>query len=226
MDLIEAIKARHSVRAYTDEPVSQAHIEELRRLADKLNRESGLRMQVIAGDAKAFSGFMAHYGKFRNVTNYIALVGPKWSSTVDEKVGYYGERLVLRATQLGLGTCWVGLTYSRNRDVVKVEQNERLVCVIAFGHGAEPGRAHKTKTREQVMAVAGGGDAPQWFIDGVDAALLAPTAVNQQKFKFRLLDNGKGKASAGLGFFSKEDLGIVECPLELGAGVNNFDWDY
>ena len=69
MDLIEAIRARHSVRAYTDEPVSQANIDELRRLADKLNRESGLKMQVVAGDTKAFSGFMAHYGKFRNVTN-------------------------------------------------------------------------------------------------------------------------------------------------------------
>ncbi len=223
MDLIEAIRARHSVRAYTDEPVSQANIDELRRLADKLNRESGLKMQVVAGDTKAFSGFMAHYGKFRNVTNYIALVGSKWSSTVDEKVGYYGERLVLRATQLGLGTCWVGLTYSRNRDVVKVEQNERLVCVIAFGHIAESGRAHKTKTRAQVMSAT---DAPQWFIDGVDAALLAPTALNQQKFKFKLLDNGKVKASAGLGFFSKVDLGIVKCHFEIGAGVKNFDWDY
>lgn len=223
MDLIEAIRARHSVRAYTDEPVSQANIDELRQLADKLNRESGLKMQVIAGDTKAFSGFMAHYGKFRNVTNYIALVGSKWSSTVDEKVGYYGEQLVLRATQLGLGTCWVGLTYSRNRDVVKVEQNERLVCVIAFGHIAESGRAHKTKTRAQVMSAT---DAPQWFVDGVDAALLAPTALNQQKFKFKLLDNGKVKASAGLGFFSKVDLGIVKCHFEIGAGVKNFDWDY
>lgn len=223
MDLIDAIKIRHSVRSYTDEPVSAADLEELRQLADKLNRESGLKMQVVSGDTKAFSGFMAHYGKFRGVSNYIAIVGPKWSSTVEGKAGYYGEQLVLRATQLGLGTCWVGLTYSRNRDAVTVGQSEKLVCVIAFGHAAEPGRGHKIKTREQVSNA--GADAPQWFAAGVDAALLAPTAMNQQKFKFKLAPSGKVKASAGFGFFTKVDLGIAKCHFEIGAGIGNFDWD-
>ena len=71
------------------------------------------------------------------------------------------------------------------------------------------------------MAVQG--PAPDWFLRGVDAALLAPTAMNQQKFMFRL-ENGRVSARAGLGFYSKVDLGIAKYHFELGAGKANFQW--
>ena len=46
---------------------------------------------------------MAHYGKFENVKNYIAIVGNK---NDQEKAGYYGEKIVLKCPELGLNTCW------------------------------------------------------------------------------------------------------------------------
>ena len=67
------------------------------------------------------------------------------------------------------------------------------------------------------------GDVPEWFKKCVEAALLAPTAVNQQKFFFSL-DNGRVSARAGMGFYSKIDLGIAKCHFELGAGKENFNW--
>ena len=59
----------------------------------------------------------------------------------------------------------------------------------------------------------------------VACALLAPTAINQQKFKFSLHDGNKVSVKAGLGFYSKVDLGIVKYHFEIGAGVKNFEWD-
>lgn len=67
------------------------------------------------------------------------------------------------------------------------------------------------------------GAVPSWFQKGVDAALLAPTAMNQQKFVISLEGN-KVSIKAGIGFYTKLDLGIVKCHFEIGAGADNFQW--
>ena len=58
---------------------------------------------------------------------------------------------------------------------------------------------------------------PDWFQKGVKAALLAPTAMNQQKFQF-ILNGSQVSAKAGYGFYTKLDLGIVKYHFELGSG--------
>lgn len=220
MDLLEAMEKRHSVRSYTGQKISGRVKEELLLFINQCNRESGLHMQLVLNEEKAFDGFMAHYGKFSGVRNYIAVVGRKGSG-LDEKCGYYGEKVVLKAQQLGLNTCWVALTYSKIKTAFHVGAGEKLCLVIALGYGSTQGTDHKSKEREQVMKVQG--ELPQWFISGVDAALLAPTAVNQQKFTFSL-DGNKVSAKAGLGFYTKLDLGIVKYHFEIGAGTENFEW--
>lgn len=65
-------------------------------------------------EQKCFDSMMAHYGKFSGVKNYIALVGKK-SETLDEELGYQGERLVLKAQELGLNTCWVAMTHGKSK---------------------------------------------------------------------------------------------------------------
>ena len=114
MELMEAVKTRHSVRAYTDRPIEADKTAALNREIDACNRESGLHIQLVTEEPEAFRGFMAHYGSFRNVRSYIALIGKK-APQLDEKIGYYGERIVLAAQQLGLNTCWVALTYRRKK---------------------------------------------------------------------------------------------------------------
>lgn len=138
MTMMEAVSARHSVRQYLDQPLSP---EELAALAEEVrvcNRESGLHIQLAANEPKAFSGFMAHYGKFSGVTNYFALVG-KSGADLQEKCGYWGERLVLKAQQLGLNTCWVALTFSKVKSAYTLNSGEKLAAVIALGHGANQG---------------------------------------------------------------------------------------
>ena len=91
-------------------------------------------MQLILNEPKAFSGLMAHYGKFSGVKNYIALIGKK-GNDLDEKCGYYGEKIVLKVQQLGLNTCWVAMTYSKVKTGFKINNGEKLCVVIVVGYG-------------------------------------------------------------------------------------------
>ena len=220
MELLEAMEKRHSVRAYEDKKIEGAIKEKLMKFIDSCNEESGLHMQLVLDEPQAFSGFMAHYGMLSGVKNYIALVGKK-DSSLDESCGYYGEKVVLYAQALGLNTCWVAATYSKKKSVFNIKEGEKLCCVIAIGYGKNQGVPHKSKSIDKVSKVTG--PMPDWFRKGVEAALLAPTAINQQKFYFTLKDN-KVSATAGIGFCSKIDLGIAKYHFELGADLKNFDW--
>lgn len=214
MTEMEAMRARHSVRQYTDKPLEEAQIAALREEIEACNALSGLHIQLVTDEPKAFSGMMAHYGKFSGVTNYIALVGKKGPG-LDEACGYYGERLVLEAQKLGLNTCWVALTYKKVSGAFKLDQGEKLALVIAVGHDAMQGVPHKSKPAQAVSDLAP--DSPDWYRAGVEAALLAPTAMNQQKFTIAR-DGESVTIRAGRGAYSKVDLGIVKYHFELGSG--------
>ena len=221
MSIMEAMKQRHSVRQYTDQPIDEEVLKTLQMEIETCNQESGLSIQLVTNEPKAFDSFMAHYGKFSGVTNYIALVGKK-SNMLDELCGYYGERLVLKAQQLGLNTCWVALTYKKIPGAFTVNKGEKLTVVIALGYGKTQGTAHKSKSMEAVSNITP--DSPEWFKKGVETALLAPTAMNQQKFSLSYADR-KVSARAGAGLYAKMDLGIVKYHFELGAGKTNFEWN-
>lgn len=220
MDLKEAMQARHSVRQYKDQPLSVEVIAALQEEIAACNRESGLHIQLVTNEPRAFDGFMAHYGKFSGVTSYLALIGKK-GPELDEKCGYFGQRLVLKAQQLGLNTCWVAMSYTKIKTAFTVDKGEKLCVVIALGYGATQGVPHKSRPFSEVAKADG--QMPDWFKNGVEAALLAPTAMNQQKFLFTLSGN-KVSAKAGRGFYTKLDLGIVKYHFELGAGKDRFAW--
>ena len=221
MTLMEAMQARHSVRQYREEALRKEDAALLREEIEACNAESGLHIQLVCGEPKAFSGLLARYGKFSGVTNYIALVGKK-GPDLSETCGYFGERIVLRAQQIGLNTCWVAMTYSKVPSAFSVGEGEKLCAVIAVGYGKTQGSGHRVKSVREVVKTEP--PYPDWFTAGVNAALLAPTAMNQQKFRFALHGN-RVSATAGSGFYTKLDLGIVKYHFEIGAGADAFTWD-
>jgi hypothetical protein len=218
MELFEAIKIRHAVRNYTDKMIEGETLEQLRKTIDECNQESGMNIQLFLNEPTAFSRGMAKYGKFKNVKNYIALVGKKEKGS-EEKAGYFGEKVVLRAQQLGLNTCWVGLTYSKNKVLIK--PSEKCFIVIAVGYGETNGVPHKSKTVEELCETKD--IIPDWFRQGMESSQLAPTSMNQQKFRFKLNGN-LIKVTAGSGFYSKTDLGIAKYHFEIGAGKGEWKW--
>lgn len=223
MELIEAIKTRHSVRKYTDQPIETAKVATLRGEIEKLNAESGLNIQLVLEEPKCFSSGMWKYGQFSGVKNYFVMAGPKGKES-EEKIGYYGEKLVLLAQTLGLNTCWVGLTYKKIPGTYTLRDGDIVHCVIALGYGTIPGVQHPLKPVEQFYESIG--LPPKWFQDGMEAAMLAPTAVNQQKFKFILHDGNKVGTKTGFSMagYTNIDLGIVKCHFEIGAGKERFEW--
>lgn len=220
--LLEAIAQRHSVRQYTARPIENDKAAHLQRLIDACNSEAGLHIQLVRNEPNAFSGGLAKYGRFEGVANYLAIVGPKNAYT---KMGYYGERIVLEAQRLGLNTCWVGLTYRKQTGRYVIGPDERLACVVAIGYGATQGVAHPQKRGVESYCKVSG-EMPIWFRRGMEATLLAPTAVNQQKFEFSLSGNvvsAKTRPTL-LRTYARLDLGIAKCHFEIGAGTENFVW--
>ncbi len=224
----QAMLARHSVRQYEDKPIPDAVLAELEREIAACNAEGNLHIRLFTEEPKAFGGLMAHYGSFSGVKNYFALFGKK-SPSLNERAGYYGERLVLCAQEAGLNTCWVALTVSKRqvKKQFRPQRGEKLACVIALGYGKTPGKAHRGKTFDQVTAfedAAAEKAPPAWFVRGVEFALLAPTAINQQKFRFTLMKGNRVRAERKGGFYGDIDLGIVKYHFELAAGRENFEW--
>ena len=215
MDIKEAIKARHSVRQYKDLPIPEDLKSELEKLIAACNEESGLHIQLITDDPECFDTFLAHYGRFRNAKNYIALVGPKAMPELEERAGYYGQKIVIAAQMMGLNTCWVAGTYGRGKCKADTEAGEKIVCVIAIGFGENEGVKHRSRPLAQLCSVAEA-DMPAWFRNGVKAAMMAPTAMNQQKFRISLED-GKAVITAGRGPMTKIDLGIVKYNFEAAS---------
>ena len=213
MEMIELMKERHSVRQYTDKKIEAEKREALNTLTAQINQKAGLHIQIIYDEPKCFDSMMAHYGKFDGVNNYIALVGKK-SSTLDESLGYYGEQIVLKAQELGLNTCWVAMTHGKSK--AQIDKGEKQVCLISLGYGKTSGVPHKNKELSEVCNHKK--DMPEWFLGGMEAALLAPTAMNQQKFYFELLSDNSIKTTCGKGFYTKLDLGIAKYHFEAVSG--------
>ncbi len=225
--LKKAIPLRHSVRRYKALPLTEDVIDKLRQAISECNHESGLNIQLVLGEKRAFTGMLA-YGTFAGVENYMVMVKKK-EQALDENVGYYGEKLVLLAQSLGLNTCWVGLSYRKVKDAYEVGNGEKIACMIALGYGQTQGGTHRIKSVEQVSNVSD--STPEWFRQGVEAALLAPTAINQQKFYFEYhapKDGAKAMVVAKRGFsmvgYTHIDLGIAKLHFELAADKDNFCW--
>lgn len=224
MDLIEATRARHSVRKYLDKPIEVEKAACLQAAVARCNEASGLNIQLVLNEPKAFTGlFISSYGQFSGVRNYLVMAAPKGKDW-EEKVGFQGEELVLLAQTLGLNTCWVGLTYRKIPGVFTLREGDVIHCMIALGYGENQGRQHPLKPVERFYEAQG--EVPAWFKAGMEAALLAPTAINQQKFKFIL---HPGHVVEARGLFSLAgyvnlDLGIVKHDFALGAGAENFTW--
>ena len=198
MTIKEAIKQRHMVRKYTDKPIPSNLVELLNARIAENNTAHGLNMKLVIGNSDGIGG-MAKMLLTKTVHSYIVLAG-KENSDLDEKLGYCGADLCLYAQTLGLNTWWCG--------------------VIAIGYGQTQGVQHKSKTAAEISQY--NGTSPQWFVDGVDALLYAPTALNKQPYMVKG-DGSKVTITAGEGHFSGIDLGIGKYHFEVGAGKENFD---
>ena len=219
---LEAISRRHAVRKFTEKPIEPAIITELEAEIQSCNQASGLHIQLITSDDGAFKSLLPFFSRFKNAVNYIAIVGKKQDDCY-EACGYYGARLMIRAQQLGLNSCWTASSFNRDGCHIQKAAKEEILSVIAIGYGASDGKPHKSKPVSKLTNAPD--DVCTWFQMGLKAALLAPTGYNRQNFFIKKLDNTTASLEATSdSTLAKIDLGIVKYHFETGAVKDNFHW--
>lgn len=220
MTIKEAIKERHMVRQYTDKTIPTDIVGSLNARITENNKKYNLHLALVVGNSDGI-GSMAKLLLSKTVNNYIVLAGVD-APNLDEKLGYCGADLILYAQTLGLNTWWVGGMFNGKGALKNLNnKNVRVNGVIAIGYGKTQGVQHRSKTAAEISRY--NGKTPQWFVDGVDALLYAPTALNKQPYVVSG-DGNKVSISAGNGHFSGIDLGIGKYHFEVGAGKENFEW--
>lgn len=219
MDTLSLMKMRHSVRQYTKQKIEGEVLEELKTQLVSAEKKSGLRFELILNEPCAFDCMLAKKVGFKNTVNYIAVIGEK---TVENemKAGYFGTEIVLFAQKIGLNTCFVCGTYSRRKVKCELQKGEKILCIIAVGYGETPGKPHINCSIDKLCDFRG--DMPPWFMKGMDYAMLAPTALNKQKFCLILRNGNEVKLTDRRGTCKGVTLGIVKYHFEAGAGKENF----
>lgn len=231
MNRVEAINKRCSRRTYIDKPIEKSKIRDIEEIIFKLNKEGNLSFEFIINNGKAFENVKKSYGLFKNVKNYIVVKGKKQEFLM-EKMGYYGEQLVLEATILGLGTCWVGGTFDRQSCPCKVEEDEILYGLIAIGYVEEnlslkekviSKISHRnTKSIEEMYE--SDENVPQWFINGMKAVQKAPSAINKQPVKFNYKKENVTAKVLGNSDGEVVDLGIAKLHFEIGSEGGHWEF--
>ena len=215
----QAMNARHTVRKFDGTPLSDAEKSILKTRVDELNRQFDLSIALIESEKTPvnFMGKALLGGE--GVYSYFVLAADD-RDEIDEMLGYAGSDLCLYAQMNGLNTWWIAGTFNR-KYVEGFVGGKKIVSIIAVGHGKTQGVPHKSKSKDQVSKFKG--EEPDWFKNGVEATLLAPTAINKQAFTITGEGN-KVHLTYKSGPMSGIDRGIVKHHFELGAGKENFDW--
>jgi hypothetical protein len=218
MTIEELIKNRHSVRKYKKLPLVEGHVNKIKEMLNEINKND-LSFELVTND-NIFKNLILGYGFIKDCNNYIIL-GGKDDNCLEEKVGYYGEKLALELLDLGINTCFVGGTYKKKKVKNELKEGYRNVLVLAIGYGVNDGKLAKTKTFDEISISK---DVPDWYKKGIEMVLFAPSAVNQKKWTFEYVSpNGVKIQSVGK-FFPNVDLGIAKYHFEVGAGKENFEW--
>ncbi len=218
MAITKAMRERHTVRRYADKPIPADIVQKLEERIALDNDTYGTAVKLMVDDARAFNAALKLV-LAKGVRNYLILSGDD-APDLEERLGWCSADIMLYAQELGLNSWWVGGTFSRGA-VSKLVAGKKVVGIVALGYGATQGKPHKSKTPDQVSEYKG--EAPIWFKEGVEAALLAPTALNRQAFRIE----GEGNRVSIIyekGAFSGADLGLVKYHFEAGAGKGNFQW--
>jgi hypothetical protein len=224
MDYLKAIEQRVSTRSYLGTAIDKEKLSVLIEEIDNGNKKYGLSISFLEDGSDAFNTFGKSYGMFKGVRSLIVMKGPQNDIHLKEKLGYVGEKVILKATSLGLNTCWVGGSFERQNPIFMVSEGEELVCVITIGIAADKksligniiNKIKRTKDIEEFYTSDNA--VPHWFIAGINAVQKAPSAKNSQKVQFSYND-GIVRASVPDSYrFDLVDLGIAKLHFELAAG--------
>lgn len=228
MNILEAMCNRISRRSYLGEPIDNQSEDILNNLIEMYNNNYGMTSFLLKDGSEVFNSFLKSYGMFKNVVSLIVLKGSKDDTDLKEKTGYYGQRLILKATQLGLGTCWVGGTFKKDSILLNIKDDEEVYCVIPIGKVSD-----QPSLKEKAMATLihrnsksiedfynadiSYDELPDYFVMGYKAVSKAPTALNSQKVSVSYIEGVTTIQVPDTYRFDMVDLGIAKANFELAT---------
>lgn len=233
LDYLNAINERVSRRSFLKDPVEDEILEELQSLAARCNEKGGLHISVEYDDEGAFN-VAGSKGMLTGAKMYFLLAGPESDENLEEKLGYFGEILVLRAVSLGLGTCWIHGTFDREKVMPKLMDGDAMHCCVVFGNVRPQmtakelmvSKSLKRNSKRIKDMLFSEEQPPNWVIAGVRAAVRAPSARNRQGVKF-LCSSDVVSAKVGNKYETDlYDLGIAKLHFEVGAGLGEGKWNF
>lgn len=232
MNLKKAVNERTSRRTYLNTEIPPLAIEKILNAIWECNKSGNLNIQLVLDNADGIGSIRKTYGIITGAKNYIALIGEKENNKVDEMLGYYGESLVLLATELGLGTCWVGGTFDKDVCNCKISENEELKCIIVFGNVAIKNsvkelllrKTIKRKSKEIKDMIVSIETPPNWVVEGMKCVVKAPSTKNRQPVKFYYSGGAVSAKIQEKNTFTYIDLGIAKLHFKIGAKQGNWDF--
>lgn len=232
MTLLEAIDYRVSRRSYLSKSIEKSKIDVLQQIIEKINNEFNVSFSLIEDGVELFKTIKKNYGMFRGVRSFLVVKGKKNDPFLYEKLGYCGELLVLEATTIELGSCWIGIDYDQKKANIDTTEDEHVACLISLGYATEKlsfkenliRKVLHRKTKPLTQFYTSDATPPQWFIDGIVAVSKAPSAINRQKYIFDFFNNHIKTRATDNGKYDQLDLGIAKAHFAL-ATKGFFDWN-
>jgi nitroreductase len=230
------ISSRRSRRQYDiSMPVSENILKGLRLVCEEFRPFHGVRAELITKSAEdVFKGVIGTYGKVKGAMAAIVFIGDITDEHIQEKTGYTGEGIILEATALGLATCWVGGFFKPEAvaSVIKIEKNERILAVTPVGYPVEQetaeekimtgfGRTHLRKPLASMVTGLMEKDWQEWVKAALEAARLAPSAINRQPWGFHIepeaITISVRTAGPDFNVSKRLDCGIAMLHIEVAA---------
>lgn len=218
----EILKKRTSRRSFLSTPIEE--IDKVRQIVNISDSRDTTSFELLEDNGKVFYKLKLVYGWFRNVTTVVMLRMEKGDPNGKEKVGYYGQDMILRFTELGLASCWVCVDFDKIKDKFDTDTHQ-LVAVIIVGNAPDDLTAseksifdlmHQNRADLSDCLVARA-QPPQWVLDGLEVVMCAPSTINKMKPTF-YFDEGEVSVSVPNTFaYDFVDLGIFKLHFEIGA---------
>lgn len=241
----EALLRRRSRRLYEARPISSEVFERLATACNDFRPFDTARAVLTERTGEVFKGIIGAYGKIKGAPLFIAFIGDTRDLHVHEKVGYAGEGIILEATALGLGTCWVGRSFDQAiaSSFAAIKKYERVIAVTPVGYATKEasfeerlltgfGQTHKRKPLDELVIGMPQTTWPEWIRMSLLAARVAPSAVNRQPWRFLVESDSITVSVVDLhdsyGISKRLDCGIAMLHIEIASHVCGFagEWEF
>jgi nitroreductase len=242
---LEALLKRRSRRLYEARPIPFEVFEKLAAACNDFRPFDTAMTVPTLRTGRVFKGIIGSYGKIRGAPCFLAFAGDTRDPHVNEKVGYTGEGIVLEATALGLGTCWVGKSFDREiaSSLAAIEKHNRVLAVTPVGYATEEasfeerlltgfGQTHKRKPFSELASGMPHTEWPEWVRMSLLAARVAPSAVNRQPWRFLVEPESITVSVDDLhnsyGISKRLDCGIAMLHIDIASRVCGLvgKWDF